>query len=187
MTRTPVADRLDIEAASASSSAAVSPAQVLRGDELIELSIKPSLWYILMVSGRVVAGIGVLAGAVAVSSARGGWSAGALVVFVACVLIAVGRIAVASLQWASRLYVLTNRRVLSFHGVLNVAVEEAPLARVSELVLQVPPAQRWLWIGTLEIRGAADAPTVAWRHINRPHEIYRKVKRAVHEAQHRGD
>lgn len=186
MSTTQVADRVEIKAASVSPSTAVTPAQVLQGNELIELSIKPSLWYIPLVSGRVVLAMLILAGAV-MFSARLGWNTTQVTAVVACLLIAVGRVAVAALQWASRLYVLTNRRVMYFHGVLNVVVEELPLAKISEIALDVPTHQRVLWIGTLRMTPAAGklAP-IAWRHINQPQNIYRKVKRAVQEAQGQG-
>lgn len=155
---------------------------MLGGDELIELSLKPAVAFILIVSARAATCLLILAAAAA-------WLAQAqtsttLAFLSACfILAAIARIAFAAVKWASRLYVLTNRRAMRFSGVLHVSSAEVRLTHVTDVRLSQSRPQRWLRVGTLVIhRDDAPRDPLVWEHIARPDEVAEIVRRAVRRA-----
>lgn len=157
--------------------------ELLDKDELVELSIKPSLWFIAIVSARVVALFAVLGAAVALATRESGSQVAGYAVSLA-VLIVVLRVVIASLQWASRVYVLTNRRVMRFSGVLNVKLSECPLARIGQSSLQHATVQRMLRLGSIfMVPTGQDQAAIVWEHVARADQIYERVIRAIRKAQ----
>jgi uncharacterized membrane protein YdbT with pleckstrin-like domain len=157
--------------------------ELLEGDELVELSIKPSLWFIAFVSMRWVLIIGVVAAGITVATSDSGGPVAAYVVALA-VLAAVVRVVVASLQWASRVYVLTNRRVMCFSGVLSVDNADCQLTRVGGTNLRLGAAQRLLGLGSICIAPAGEnAEPIVWEHVAKAGTIYAKLIRAIKRAQ----
>jgi hypothetical protein len=155
----------------------------LGGDEIIQLSIKPSLWFIAVVSVKWVATVIVLGGLLAVAL-RGWVTREALVAFQLLAVVAVARVAVAALQWASQLYVLTNRRVMRFRGILNVHVVACPLTKITAADLRVLGYERWLRLGSVHMTPVApELPAVLWDHLAHPTEIHGHLLHAIRKAQ----
>lgn len=155
----------------------------LHNDELIEMSIKPSYWYIPIVSVRVAAGAGIVALAALLPSLVQ-WQALSVLALGLCVLVVVLRLAVGTLQWASRLFLLTNRRVVKFQGVLEVVYLECALKRVREARLEISSYQKLLGIGTILIVPADESqPTIVWKHIGRPKSVHEKLLRVIRRSQ----
>lgn len=162
---------------------AAAKLQILDEDEVIQLSIKPSLWFIPLVSLGWVAAAGLLAAALALAQ-RSGWTREGLLAFQVLVGIAALRLGVATLQWASRLYVLTNRRVLRFKGVLSVDVAQCRLARISAVDLYTPAYARALRLGSIRMRPVdPDQPLLSWDEVARPQEIHEILERAIRKSQ----
>lgn len=157
--------------------------ELLDKDEIVELSIKPSLWFIAIVSARSVALVGILAAAVALATRASELQVATYCVSLA-VLAAALRLVIASLQWASRVYILTNRRVMRFSGVLSVNIAECQLARVGQTNLRLSTAQRVLRLGSICMtpRGDNEAEIV-WEHVAKAGEIHEKLVRAIRKAQ----
>jgi uncharacterized membrane protein YdbT with pleckstrin-like domain len=177
------AEPAPIEAAAVPAAKAAQAAAVLRGDEIIELSLRPSHWMILIQSFRVLVAMTLLATALAVS-ARHGWTWWALLGFQACLAVAALRIFLATLQWASRLYVLTNRRVMRFQGIFTVELRECPLARISAADLSATWYEALLRLGSVRMKPDTDRhQVVTWKHINRPREIHERLLRAIRQSQ----
>lgn len=155
----------------------------LDGDELVQLSIKPSAWFIPLASLNVLLLAAFLAVALAVAMRTGSVAAGAAPFQLLALLVGV-RLGLATLQWASRLYVLTNRRVMRFRGVLNVQVAECRLSQVTAVEVDVAWYGRALRLATLRLRpvDTAAAPVV-WEDVARPQEIHEILIRAVRKAQ----
>jgi membrane protein YdbS with pleckstrin-like domain len=193
--------------------AAAARLELLGGDEITQLTLKPSLWFIPLVSLRWVATMAVIALALAWAM-QSGWTAQGLLAFQAACSIAAIRVGIGTLQWASHLYVLTNQRVLCFAGVLNVRVAACPLARVAEAELRSELYQRWLRLGTITLRPApapapaastsafvasepssavaqtapraatlTDATTVRWEHLAHAADVHEAVLKAIRKAQ----
>lgn len=162
---------------------AALPAELLDDDEIIELSTKPSIWFIAFASGPIVLPLALVL-LFARVFARASFSAGTIAVLTqACIAGIVIWTVVAALQWASRLYVLTNRRVMAFRGVVNVRVTQCRLRRISEATLRQASFERPLRLGSIMMRSADAGQYVEWSHLARPHEIHEIVLRAVQRAQ----
>ncbi len=157
----------------------------LGGDELIQVTIRPSVWFIALVSYKWVFATLAIA-SLLVITAGGVLTTAHSIIFQLLSISAVARVGVATLQWASRLYVLTNRRILCFRGVLQVEKRECPLDGVGEAQLLVAGLQAQLGLGTLRVvpSDPEGSPPVAlqWTHIARPREIHERVLRAIQNA-----
>jgi hypothetical protein len=160
--------------------AAGAPAALeLLGDEIIQLSLKPSLWYIPLVSARWLGCAGVLALGMLVA-AQTGWTVATSLGFNLALSLAGLRLGLGTLQWASRLYVLTNRRVIRFKGVFSVASAECPLRDIANVVLVRPGLQRFLPLGNVVMLDRRDGGrTLSWSALARPEEVHELVRRAV--------
>lgn len=163
--------------------AATAQIAVLQDDEIIQLSIKPSLWYIPIASARFVGVMALMVGLLAFS---GAWGSGPIAsIVVTGALLASGlRVILAALQWASRLYVLTNRRVLRFSGVLSVHTREARLAHIGRVNLRVNAYQNALRLGSIRMQPIQETrKSVAWDQVARPNEVYEILEKAIRRAQ----
>jgi uncharacterized membrane protein YdbT with pleckstrin-like domain len=178
--------RADADAVIGIDEAPAAAVQLLDGGEIVEFSIKPSLWFILLSSLRVIVMALAMATGVAIFAlgGGGGWTPRSAVFFAAIVCVALVRILIGSLQWASRVYVLTNRRVMRVSGVLDVSVVDCPLARISAAHVRMAVSHRLLRLGTIRMTPADDRlPTVNWEHVSRPALIHERLVRAIHRAQ----
>jgi membrane protein YdbS with pleckstrin-like domain len=157
--------------------------ELLEKNEIVELSIKPSLWFIAVVSARVVALVAILAAAVVFATRDSGLQVATYGVSLA-VLAIVLRIVVASLQWASRVYVLTNRRVMRFSGILSVDIAECALTRIGGTSLHADTLQRVVRLGSVSMSPREESqPEIVWEHVARPSHIHERVVRAIRRAQ----
>lgn len=158
---------------------------VLDKSELIELSIKPSLWFIPIASARFVGPTAAVAAVIAAMNWNSPSTPSTAAVWLltwACIF----RIVLATLQWATRLYVLTNRRALRFSGFMAVQVSEVPLCRISHAQLKMPPHCRMVGVGTVRLTPNNDRFTAMnWDDVGRPVEVYETVVRAIRRSQHR--
>jgi len=161
------------------------PAHLLDGGEVVELKLKPSLWFIVFVSLRTLLAA-MLVVVLSHSLSRvlePVYLTQALVVKTATGL-AAARLVVAALQWVSRLYVLTNRRVMSIRGVFHVDIFECPLARIQNTFLSLTLYERVLGLGTIGFATAGTAGVEAtWENINHPLEIHERVRGAIRRCQ----
>jgi hypothetical protein len=182
-TRTAIAE--SPAAAVPKAAATAAGLDLLGDDEIIQLSIRPSLWCILLYSWRLVAAT-VLLALLILFTTRGQQSYGGSIAILVMLMLAFSIIATATLQWASQLYVLTNRRVLRFHGVFSVGVQELGLKQVAE----VQPHSAWyhplLRLGSLLMMPAvADKHAIVWEHVARPDEIREILQQAIRRAKSR--
>lgn len=159
-------------------------AALLDGGEIVEFSIKPSLWFVLFASAKVLAVLGIVALAVGLIVASSpGLSLRGAYAFSFVLLAAIVRILIGSLQWASRVYVLTNRRVMRVSGILDVSVTDCPLPRISTAHIRVTPGQALVGLGSIRMTPPdARLPTVNWEHVARPAMIHEKVVRAIQRS-----
>jgi uncharacterized membrane protein YdbT with pleckstrin-like domain len=161
----------------------VVPAHLLDGGEVVHFAIKPSRWFVLLISLRwVLAGIALM---VVSYSAwvpqqshwylyQSGWCIAAL------------RLGWAMLEWVSRLYVLTNRRVMRLRGVFNVELFECSLGRIQNTYLTASLSERLTGTGTITVETASTAGSSAWLMVSRPLEVHEKLREAILRAQNRG-
>lgn len=190
MTQRPALDSIESVVAespsvTASGKKAVAASLELHGDEIIQLSIRPSPWCIAVYAFKLVVGALLLGGAI-VAAARGRAPLGVSVALLVLLLTMFSGIVAATLQWASQLYVLTNRRVICFRGVFSVDARECALTRISGLDLQRTWYHGPLHLGTLELRPVkAGQAAIRWEHVPRPEEVYDILAQAIRKAQMR--
>lgn len=186
MVETPPAQMAPITAAGEAVWPAGSAA-VLDDNEIVQFSVKPSLWYIIAVSYKfvlVTALLSALTWIIGQQGAFGPWT-GSIISF--WLAVGTARVAVAALQWASRLYVLTNRRVLCFRGVFNVRFSQCLLTAVSVVNLQLSWCAKWQPIGHIHMFPVDELmDCVQWECVASADEVHDIVVRAIRRSQFGG-
>ena len=100
-------------------------------------------------------------------------------------LIACGRLAWAMLDWVSRLYVLTDRRVMRIRGIFNVELFECSLQRIQNTYLTLSVGERLTRTGTISVQTASAGEGASWRTVSRPLEVHEKLREAINRSQRR--
>ena len=166
---------------------AMVPSHLLDGGEVVHFAIKPSPWFVLLSSLRWVTAMVLVAGLgmteVVTPSYR-------TYVLQMAILFAGARLGWAMLEWVSRLYVLTNRRVMSIRGVFRVEMFECTLDRIQNTGLTLSLSERTVRVGTIAIQTAAAGSgggTGFWRMVARPLEVHEKLREAIRRALNRGN
>ncbi len=161
----------------------VVPESLLDGGEVVHFAIKPAPWFILLVSLRWILAAFMIACLAWIDVVAPDYRVFALQ---AAVLIAASRLGWATLEWVSRLYVLTNRRAMSIRGVTKVEVFECTLARIQNTYLVLSPLERLARIGTVAFQTAAASAgtggTGTWRMVAKPLEVHEQLLAAIHRA-----
>jgi hypothetical protein len=186
MTRRPAIDPVKSTVAEAPAATAAeqkaAAAVALRDDEIIQLSIRPSPWSILVNSCKLIIAMMLLAAALVIYS-QGQPALGASIALLGTLLVAFSGVLIATLQWATHLYVLTNRRVMRFGGIFSVSVVELGLTQVGDA--QVRPAwyRPWLHMASIGIVPRGDGQgEMLWEHVARPDEVQEILIRAIRRA-----
>ena len=153
--------------------AALLPGQLLHGGEVIILLVKPSPWYIVLESLRFLAGTLLVTVIALEISGRGYIQIGR----VDLVLLAIGATGVRFvwqfLEWLSRVYVLTDRRIIVVSGVLRVQVFETQLKKIQHTVTLFSLRERLFALGTIGFATAGTGQIEAtWRMIAKPLDVH---------------
>lgn len=163
------------------------PAQLLDGDEIVIFAVKPSLWFVLFTSARWLI-------AVAVVVALVGWLGPRIpglnppLVIKAALALGGARLGFALLQWVSRLYVLTNRRIMRLRGIFNVDLFECQLNKIQNTYLTLAWYERPAGLGSISFATAGTGGVEAsWTNLNCPLEIHERVRSAIHRARKFGN
>lgn len=82
-----------------------------------------------------------------------GWGTAAV-----AVILAVPFVVLPYLRWLTSTYTLTNRRVITRHGILNKTGHDLPLSRINNVTYDRSITDRMLGCGTLQFTTAAEAP-----------------------------
>jgi len=165
------------------------PGRLLRDGEIIILAIKPSLWYVPLVSWPVLA-VAVLLPLVIHAAGRMfhvETPVNVAAVTTICAAAAVARLCAAMYQWTARLYVLTNLRIMRVRGLVQFDVFDCPLAKIRQVVATAMLIERPLGLGSLvfELKGEADgiasaaAQEHSWIHVARVQEVHAIVSQTI--------
>jgi uncharacterized membrane protein YdbT with pleckstrin-like domain len=165
--------------------AAVVPEQILHGDEVVLLLTKPSLWFIVFTSFRFILTtvlLGILA--VRLSQFTTAITVSSHTLALIAVIICLGRLVWALLVWTSHIYMLTNQRIVTIKGVINVNMFQANLRKIQRTTLCQPLLLRLFSTGTI---GFATAATTdfdsTWLMIARPLQTHEAIVAAINKAQ----
>jgi len=162
--------------------AALVPEQLLQPGEIIILLLKPSPWYILLASLRsltIILLLYLLAWSLREELLEWvGLRPGDLIVLA---LAAAGvRLFWQFLEWLSRVYILTDRRVVRIKGVIRVYVFEAPLKQIQHTTLYFSLRERFFALGTLGFTTAGTGMVEAyWIMVAKPLEVHQKVTQTL--------
>jgi hypothetical protein len=158
--------------------------ELLQGGEVIVLAIRPSPWYVLIVSRSVWLTAGLVAALVGLGQAVGQVGvAGSNVVFAVCGGAAAVGVVSGALRWVGRLYILTNRRVLRIRGMVRPDVCQVLLTEMRSAELSVSVSERLVGVGTLLFpTDGGDSGDSAWECIARPAEIQQQVEQTRRRA-----
>ena len=85
-----------------------------------------------------------------------------------------------ALEWYSRVYILTDRRIIRRMGVLRVAVFETQLKNIQHTSVFRSVRERTLRLGSIGFATAgSDLFEAYWVMIERPFQVHRVVVRAI--------
>lgn len=176
---TPDADTIDgpLDANGAAVRAATMiPAELLQPGEIIILLLKPHPLYILLAPLKTLT-ILLLLTTLGVMLARDAEAYDtAQNIVVAGGLLIVARLFWQFLEWLSRVYVMTDQRIIAVAGVLRVRVFETPLSHITHSELLFSLRERFFALGTLGFYTAGSAVAEAyWVMVGKPLEVHAKV------------
>lgn len=171
--------------ASNASLATLLTRHILSDGELIQLVLKPSLWFIPLSSLRFIAVVLILAIAARIYEEPLPYSS--LIYLEAAIFVIAGRIMWAVLQWMGRLYILTDLRIVRISGVFNVDVYDCPLRKVARTRLVATVKERILRLASIEIIPCDHGFAIGlWQTVSRPVQINEQIVAAIHKAKHSG-
>ncbi len=164
--------------------------QVLQDGETVILALRPSPWFIL-IDGSWVYFASIFAALLLAWLAHQPWSPVILPesqIFPLLATVLSIRIVWKFLDWANRVYVLTDQRIMRRRGVIQYSLIEAPLDRIQHSAIFTRVVERVLGLGTIGFATAGSGRfEVIWEMIANPIEIHRKVNDAIERYGRRGD
>ncbi len=152
------------------------PKELLHKDETVQLAIKPSLWLIAFFSFKVVTAAFATALLTTLFGNKLGLAAYSAAVIWSCGGLALGRVAFALLEWASRSYILTDKRVIKVSGVFRVDIFQCELTRVQNTFMALTLPQRILGLGHIAFATAGTGAIEAvWQYCKTPLKIHETI------------
>jgi hypothetical protein len=154
---------------------------LLQDGEVILLILKPSLWFIVLSSLRwaAVVGIGLVAAKIYDESLPGKNAA----YLEAGVFVLAGRLMFAVLQWMSRVYVLTDMRILRLSGIFAPQLYDCPLRRVAGTRISFTTRERILGLGSIDIAANdPDCGSTQWQTVDKPRQVHEQIVAAIQRA-----
>jgi uncharacterized membrane protein YdbT with pleckstrin-like domain len=91
-----------------------------------------------------------------------------LIVLAVLVIIPIADFVVRFLNWYNEQYIITNRRVVEIHGVINKWVSDSSLDKVNDIILEQSILGRLLNYGTVKIITGSDIGVNVFKHMARP-------------------
>lgn len=162
---------------------AMVPDKLLDAGEVVILAIKPSVWFVLLNSFPAVAAAGGVALFGYVLGKLGVAWMSPKVVVTACATLALAKVLASCFQWAGRLYVLTNVRIMRVRGVFRADVFQCPLKQITATHLSASLPEKVFAVGSLwfEVQDST-AQETAWLHIAQPNDVHEIVREAIRRA-----
>lgn len=160
--------------------AGVLPAELIRDDEVVILVLRPSLLFIVLSCMTSLAVIAIVALAMAwLASLPWALWTDFQAIKAGVVVIAL-RLCWQTLEWWSRLYVLTDRRVIRRAGVLRVYIFECALNRIQHTVVVRGILERIFGLGTIGFATAgSDTFDAFWVMLRNPFTVHRTVVNTI--------
>lgn len=157
------------------------PADLLQGGEAVILLLKPSPWYILLESIGVMIVLAVFM-AIGLWLQSHGYNSSLSGRDLLLLVFGLGSIQLfwQFLEWLSRVYVLTDQRVIRVKGVLRVQVFETQLRNVQHTHATFSLRERLFGLGSIHIATAGTGDIEAsWVMLAKPLEAHRILVQAL--------
>lgn len=165
---------------------AMLPAELLQPGEVIILLLKPSPWFIVLSPLKTLVAIA-LGTAILLALSQLALLPGLThreIVLLGAALIVL-RLFWQFLEWLSRVYVLTDQRVIRVMGVLRVNVFETPLQQIQHTNLLFSIRERLFALGTIGFATAGTGGYEAfWTMVCNPLEVHQKVVQTLRRYRH---
>jgi hypothetical protein len=174
-----------VEALGPERAEALLPAGLLHDDEIILLLLRPSLLYVplscatsLVFIAFVSVSLAYLGPHVARLQLWIGWTD--VQAFGLGLAVAILRLGWQSLEWYSRVYLLTDRRIIRRMGVLRVAVFQTELRNIQHTSVFSRVRERVFGLGSIGFATAgSDVFEAFWVMIRRPFAVQKIVVEAI--------
>ena len=164
------------------------PAELLQPGEVIILLLKPSAWFILLAPLRFMAIFVLLLICYytlkfqypnleyfpTINIWQLSISQSEIPIFLVVIILI--RLFWQFLEWLSRVYVLTDRRIITVAGVIRVLVFETPLENIQHTSTIFSLRERLFTLGTISFATAGTAISETyWLMLSTPLEVHQKV------------
>ena len=161
-------------------SAALLGKDLVQDGEIILLMLRPSLWFVMLSSLGSLVMIALFTFALAYVS-QTSWAAWndtqAFAIGMGLVALRLGW---QFLEWLSRVYILTDRRIITRSGVLRVAVFEAQLKNIQHTSVFAQVRERVCGLGSIGFATAgSDTFDAFWVMIKQPFAVHRTVVETI--------
>ncbi len=159
------------------------PEGVLQEGEIVILAMKPSPWFVLLISLPILTIVGVAAAVVFFAGELLFQTDGVNMIFAICLAALCARLVVASFQWMGRLYILTNRRVMRLRGLVHVDISQCPLKNINQTMPIAGRAEGYLGLGSLFFEmQEGKICEVNWVNISQPEQVNNIATDAIQKA-----
>ena len=158
---------------------------ILRDGEIVLLILRPSLWFVLLSGIQFIAVALVLTFSVRFMNLQSHATSRSLIEFGVSAISA--RLAWGTLQWMSRLYILTDRRVVSLSGVFQMQIFDCPLRKVVRTRLIRTSLERKTGTGSIEIVPQDEtSPFGEWKTVAHPVQVHEQIVATINRAKQSG-
>ena len=144
--------------------------------EIVVLVVRPSLWFVALTTLPWVPGAAVVTGGLAIVSSDPliPWNVASSVLAGLAILLARGSIQL--LDWSRRVYILTDRRLIS-RARVPMQVSQMPLREVARLEVSAPRVDRFLGVGMVCCweHSSTGKPAMYWRCVRDAEEVRRVI------------
>lgn len=154
--------------------------ELVHDDEVVILMLRPSLMYVVLSSlgGLVFIALVTFALAYLARLPWIGWSDRQA--FMLGVGLATLRVGWQFLEWVSRVYILTDRRIICRGGVLRVVVFQTQLKNIQHTSVFARFRERLFGLGTIGFATAgSDTLEAYWVMIRQPFAVHKTVVQAI--------
>ncbi len=170
----------DASAAVIDESASALARDLVDQDEVIILLLRPSLWFVLLASAGSLIAIALITLLLAYMAQLPwtGWNDTQAFALGAglCAI----RLAWQMLEWLSRVYVLTDRRIIARSGVLRIAIFQTPLKNIQHTAVFVSLRERSTGLGTIAFAtSGSDTFDCLWLMLRQPNHTHKIIVEAI--------
>lgn len=164
------------------------PHHLLDDGEVILLAVRPSAWFVLLLSwpAVVLAALVLAAISITVDVLNLPLPTERQLLALGCLAAVALRLSVALLQWIGRLYLLTDRRVLRIGGLFRGDIAQMSLKDIEQTSASASTGERAVNVGSIHFCGPDGLiPEVSWLHINNVEEARRIIDETLSQSRKR--